>query len=128
MIPHLTPVLGPVSSALLAFCIVAEIGRELCFKAAADAAAERASYAMAVLRSPLAWAGVSLWLLEVVGWVAALQHTPLNVAFSVIALVYAGVPIAATFLLKERLAGRQVAGAVLIVAGVLCVGLSGSAA
>ena len=128
MIPHLALALSPVAVALLAFCIAAEIGRELCFKAAADAAAERASYALAVARSPLAWAGVSLWLLEVVGWIAALQHTPLNVAFSVIALVYAGVPIAATLLLKERLATRQTTGAILIVLGVLCVGLSGGPA
>jgi drug/metabolite transporter (DMT)-like permease len=122
------PALTPIAMIILALCVAAEISRELLFKVAADAAAARPGYAVAIARSPLAWAGVALWLIEIVGWVAALQRVPLNVAFSVITLCYAGVPVAAALLLKERLVKRQMAGAALIVMGVLCVGLSGRAA
>jgi undecaprenyl phosphate-alpha-L-ara4N flippase subunit ArnE len=122
---HLAPALTPAALLLLAFCLAAEIARELFFKVAADRAATRPNYAAAVVASPLAWAGVALWLVEIVGWVASLQRTPLNVAFSIITLTYVGVPIAAALVLKERLVKRQVAGAALIVLGVLCVGLSG---
>ena len=109
---------------LIAFCVLAEVGRELCFKVAADRARAKARYAAAVASSSPAWAGVLLWLVEMIAWIAVLQHAPLTLAFPAMSLVYAGVPAAAALVLKERMTGGQLAGTALIVLGVLCVSLS----
>jgi undecaprenyl phosphate-alpha-L-ara4N flippase subunit ArnE len=119
-------VLGPAALALLAFCIVAEVGRELCFKTGAQRAAVREeNYATAVLREPIVWIGILAWAVELAAWVMVLQRVPLGIAFPVMALTYAGVPLAGVLLLGERLSRSQVAGAALVAAGVFCVALSG---
>jgi undecaprenyl phosphate-alpha-L-ara4N flippase subunit ArnE len=58
-------------------------------------------------------------------WVAVLQRAPLTLAFPIMTLTYAAIPMASAFLLNERLGRTQVAGAVLVAAGVICVGVSG---
>jgi undecaprenyl phosphate-alpha-L-ara4N flippase subunit ArnE len=113
--------------ALLAFCIVAEIARELCFKAGAERAqAAPVSYAIATLQQPLVWAGIAAWGIEMVGWVMVLQRAPLGIAFPIMTLTYAGVPLAGVLLLKEKTHASQIVGTALVTAGVVCVGLSGS--
>lgn len=117
--------LTPVALALLAFCIVAEVVRELCFKAGATrAAAGGSGYVRALLRTPLVWAGILAWAVEVVAWVAVLERVPLGIAFPVMTLTYAAVPVAGIVCLRERLARGQLVGAALVAAGVVCVGLS----
>jgi len=111
--------------ALLAFCILAEIARELCFKAGAEhAQVSTASYTMSVVRQPLVWAGIAAWAVEIVGWVMVLQQAPLGIAFPIMTITYAGVPLASRLLLKEHLNVSQIAGTALVVLGVVCVGLS----
>jgi undecaprenyl phosphate-alpha-L-ara4N flippase subunit ArnE len=120
-----SPVLTASSAGLLAFCIVTEIGRELSFKAASDRADGKPAYLAALAMQPMLWAGIVFWFVEMVAWVLVLETTPLGLAFPIMTLTYAGVPLAGTLILKERLTPVQIAGAALVAAGVTCVGLSG---
>lgn len=114
---------GLYGAALMAVCIGAEVARELCFKLAATRSQpERAGYMWRVIGRPLVWAGIALWLLEALAWVAVLGSLPLGVAFPLITLSYAAVPLAGMFLLGERLHRSQVIGAALVVLGVGCIG------
>ena len=112
------------SLALLGFCVLAEIARELNFKAASlQAAPER--YVISLMRQPLLWGGIFLWVLEVAVWLLVLEHTSLAVAFPITTLTYAGTPLAAALVLNEPLSRRQKMGAGLVSLGVLCIALSG---
>jgi drug/metabolite transporter (DMT)-like permease len=110
--------------ALLAFCILAEIGVQLSFKAAANKA-EGATFVASLAAQPLLWAGIGLWAVEVMAWILVLQRTPLALAYPIMTLNFATVPLAGALVLRERLSRRQIAGAVLVGAGVACVSLSG---
>jgi undecaprenyl phosphate-alpha-L-ara4N flippase subunit ArnE len=112
------------SLALLGFCVLAEIARELNFKAASmQAAPER--YVLSLASQPLLWCGIGLWILEVAVWLLVLEHTALAVAFPITTLTYAGTPLAAALVLNEPLSRRQKLGAGLVAAGVFCIALSG---
>lgn len=115
----------PTVLGLLAFCVAAEIARELCFKSAADGAQASSNYALGLARRPLLWLGLALWVSEAVSLVLVLETAPLSLAYPITNLPYAGIPIAGALLFRERLTGSQVAGAVLIAIGVVCVGASG---
>ncbi len=110
---------------LIAFCIFAEVSRELLFKVAADSAQDSDNYALAVALKPAVWLGIFLWAVEVVAWVVLLQKVPLSIAFPLVNLNYAGVPIASALFLKERLRPKQMLGAALVAVGVFCIGLAG---
>lgn len=118
-------VITPLTIGLLAFCVVAEIARELCFKAAADRANATPNYAAALAMQPLLWLGLVCWTAEAASLVLALQTVPLSVAYPITNLPYAGIPLAGALLFRERLTRGQIAGAALIAAGVICVGVSG---
>ena len=111
------------SLALIAFCILAEIGVQLNFKAAADGAQGPSPFAVAA--QPLLWFGLTLWAAEVTAWILVLQRTPLAIAYPIMTLNFAAIPIASALVLRERLTRRQTLGAALVAAGVLCVALSG---
>jgi undecaprenyl phosphate-alpha-L-ara4N flippase subunit ArnE len=115
--------LTPWSLGLLLFCVVADIGRELNFKAA-SLQADRAGYVASLLTRPLLWLGLLLWAIEVVAWLLVLEQVPLAVAFPVMALTYAGTPLAAGLVLRETLTRGQKAGAALVALGVLVVSVS----
>jgi undecaprenyl phosphate-alpha-L-ara4N flippase subunit ArnE len=117
--------LTATSAGLLAFCIITEIGRELSFKAASDGAEGKPAYVAALALQPVLWLGIVFWFVEMIAWVLVLETTPLGLAFPIMTLTYAGVPLAGTLILKERLNPIQIAGAALVAAGVTCVGLSG---
>lgn len=109
----------------LVFCVVAEVCRELCFKAAAmRSAPQRAGYARRLVRRPLVWTGIAIWTAEIFAWVVVLGSVPLGVAFPIITLGYAAVPLAGMVVLGERLNRVQVVGSVLVVLGVGCIGWS----
>jgi drug/metabolite transporter (DMT)-like permease len=109
----------------LVFCVAAEVCRELCFKVAAmRSSPQRAGYAWRLARRPLVWAGVGLWSAEILAWVVVLGSVPLGVAFPVMTLGYAAVPLAGMAVLGERLNRVQIAGAALVVLGVGCIGWS----
>lgn len=112
------------SLVLLGFCVLAEITRELNFKAASMKAAPN-RYIVSLLTQPLLWCGIMLWTLEVAVWLLVLEHTPLAVAFPITTLTYAGTPFAAALILNEPLSRRQKMGAALVSVGVFCIALSG---
>jgi drug/metabolite transporter (DMT)-like permease len=79
-----------------------------------------------VLAQPLIWIGIALWVVESIAWVFVLQRTPLSMAFPVMTLSYATVPLAGLVLLRERMTPKQMLGAGLIFSGVLLVAVSGA--
>lgn len=112
------------SLALLGFCVLAEIARELNFKAASlQAAPDR--YALSLASQPLLWCGIAIWVLEVGAWLLVLEHAALAVAFPITTLTYAGTPLAAALVLKEPFSRRQKIGAGLVTLGVFCIAISG---
>lgn len=117
---------GLSTVALLGFCILCEAAFQILFKMAADRAeAHAASLPLGVARQPLLWLGVLLWAIEVAAWLLVLQRLPLVVAFPIMTVNYALIPLAGRLLLKEPLDRRLVAGGALIGLGVLCIGLGG---
>ena len=118
--------LVPMALALLAFCIAAETVQQLSFKVGSGRAEASPSFVRGVLGQPLIWIGVGLWVVESIAWVLVLQRSPLSMAFPVMTLSYATVPLAGLILLRERMTPRQMAGAGLIFFGVLLVAVSGA--
>ena len=109
---------------LLGFCVLAEIARELNFKAASlHASPDR--YVLSLASQPLLWCGIVIWVLEVGVWLLVLEHAALAVAFPITTLTYAGTPLAAALVLKEPFSRRQKIGAGLVTLGVFCIAISG---
>lgn len=119
----MTGPLTPAAIILLLFCVLADAGRELNFKAA-SLQADPAAPLVSLFRHPLLWVGLLLWAVEVVAWILALAKVPLTTAFPIMALTYALTPLAARFALGERLGRSQKAGAALVALGVLVVSLN----
>ncbi len=106
---------------LILLCVIAEITLDLCYKVAVTRAAKIDDRLVTVLRQPLTWVGMALWLVQTLLWVRVLQTTPLTVAFPMMSLVYIGIPLASRFLLKEKMGVRHWLAAGLIAGGVaLC--------
>ncbi|WP_394762642.1 EamA family transporter [Phenylobacterium sp.] len=118
--------LGVTALGLLAFCISAETVQQVSFKMAANAARVAGGSALRLARHPLVWLGAAIWAVESIAWVQVLQRAPLSLAFPIMTLSYAAVPVAGVLLLGERMSRRQVLGASLIFLGVACVGIAGS--
>ena len=108
---------------LLLFCVLTDIARELNFKAA-TLSADRRTYVVSLLTHPYLWLGIAFWAVEGVAWLLVLESASLAVAFPIMALTYAGTPLAAGLVLGERLTPGQRLGAGLVTAGVLIVSLS----
>lgn len=106
--------------ALIAFCIILETAREVCFKKAANANALTVA-----LAQPIAWLGIAFWGAELVAWTLVLEHVPLSIAFPLMALVYVAIVIAGAYVFKEKVNLRHGVGALLITVGVACVGATG---
>lgn len=108
---------------LLLFCVLTDIARELNFKAA-TLNADRRTYVVSLLTHPYLWLGIVFWAVEGIVWLLVLETTSLAVAFPIMALTYAGTPLAAGLVLGEQLNRGQKLGAGLVAAGVLIVSLS----
>jgi len=116
----------PSALALLAFCVAAEGVQQVSFKVGVARAEGAASAIRGVLLQPLIWAGISIWVMESIAWVLVLQKSPISVAYPVMTLTYATVPLVGVLVLRERMSRRQMMGAALIFSGVLLVGLAGA--
>ena len=92
----MTAPLSPWIFGLILFCVLAEVGTQLNFKAASEASRPD-SPVLSLFRQPLLWVGVMLWAIEVVAWLLVLQ---------------------------EQLSRSQALGAGLVALGVLIVSLS----
>lgn len=122
MIDH--AVAGPLTLpmlALIGFCILTEMGREVCFKYAAV----RAPSVIRSLLLPITWLGCVLWAAELLAWMAVLEEVPLSVAFPLMALSYVVMVFAGAWFFGEHINFRHRAGVLMITAGVICVGLTG---
>jgi len=120
----MTPLRSAVTLALFALAFATLVGRELCFKVAADQALRRGGAASSSLARPAFWLGLAVGAAAIVTWVLVLQHAPLAVAYPIMASTYAGVPVASALLFRERLTRSQIVGVGLVTAGVACVLLS----
>lgn len=116
----------PAALGLLAFCILAETVQQLSFKLGSARAEAAPAFVRGVIGQPLIWIGIVIWAVESIAWVLVLQRAPLSMAYPVMALSYATVPLAGLLLLKEKMTSRQALGAFLIFSGVLLVGVSGA--
>ncbi len=108
--------------------IAFEVMGQVAFKRGATRVAAREAgifrYWSRMLRDGWVQAGIALYAVELLLWIAALRLAALSVAFPMMALSYCGVAIAGHFWLGERL-GRQgrvavvliTAGAILVTAG-----------
>ncbi|MGO4197642.1 permease [Rhizobium sp. YAF28] len=105
--------------AIIAFCILAETGRELCFKYGA------ASALFETMQKPVIWLGIVFWAVELVMWTRVLEQVALSVAFPLMALSYAAIAFAGAAIFKETINLRHALGIVLVTAGVVCVGATG---
>ena len=113
------------SAALLTFCILTEVGREVGFKIVSDSSPNNQTFVASLVSSPILWLAIALGAANFFSWFLVLQHMSLAVAYPIVSLVYVGVPLAGVLLLREKMSARQAAGAVLIAMGVACVGASG---
>lgn len=110
---------GTMLLATIAFCIVTETGRELCFKHAAMRSDRT------FLLVPMTWLGVAFWAVELVAWTVVLAEAPLSIAFPLMSLSYATIAICAAIFFKEKIDMRRLVGITLILGGVVCVGATG---
>ena len=117
--------LHPAVIGLLVFCILAEIAYQVSFKLGAGRAGRDGGPLVGVAVQPLVWLGIVIWSVEAVVWVLVLQRAPLSLAYPVMTLNYAAVPLAGVILLRERLSRSQIAGAARGAAGGGCNGRSG---
>ena len=118
--------LVPAALGLLAFCIFGETVQQLSFKVGSGRAEARGGFVRGVLTEPLIWLGVAIWVVESIAWVMVLQRAPISMAYPIMTLTYAAVPLAGMLLLRERMTRRQILGAALIFGGVVLVGASGA--
>ncbi|MFF0924396.1 permease [Rhizobium beringeri] len=105
--------------AAILFCILAETGRELCFKHGAT------SVLFESLQKPVIWLGITFWGFELVMWTRVLEEVALSVAFPLMALSYAAIAFAGAAIFKETINLRHALGIVLVTLGVVCVGATG---
>lgn len=106
--------------ALIVFCIITEAIYQLCFKQAAND-----STLLQTLIKPILWLGILFWAIELVAWTNVLEHVPLSVAFPLMSFTYVTTLIASAFIFNEQVNKRHAIGALLIAAGVACVGVTG---
>lgn len=78
-----------------------------------------------VFSSPMLWAGIAAYAVELILWLAVLANAPLSFVFPLASLSYVGVLVASRLVLGETLSRRRIAGAVLITAGVALVYIGG---
>ncbi len=107
--------------ALVAFCVLTEMGREVCFKFAAV----RGLDIVRILLLPVTWLGVAFWAVELFCWMQVLEKVPLSIAFPLTALSYVAMVFAGAIFFSEKVNQRHAFGVFLITIGVACVGLSG---
>lgn len=74
-----------------------------------------------VFTSPLLWAGIGAYAVELGLWLAVLANAPLSFVFPLASLSYVGVLVASRVILKETVSMRRWAGALLITLGVTLV-------
>jgi multidrug transporter EmrE-like cation transporter len=98
---------------------------QLCLKAATNATGPlnlSAGHAVASMTrlaaAPPLWAGLALYGVSVIVWIAALYRTPVSVAYPMLSIGYIVNAFAAYYLFHEPITATKGAGIVVICAGV----------
>lgn len=110
--------LSPGSIALALATVALNSSAQLLLRGAALRGASPAE-PLTLLRSPLFLVALVAYGASVLTWTAVLRKAPLGVALPFVSLAYIAVPVAARFLLGDPLSWRMMAGAVLVVTGVV---------
>jgi multidrug transporter EmrE-like cation transporter len=105
--------------ALVAFCVLTEAGREVCFKFASINGGGN------IFLRPATLVGVVFWGVEILASTYVLAHLPLSIAFPLMASSYAVIAVSGAVIFKEKLNARHSVGVALITGGVICVGVTG---
>jgi undecaprenyl phosphate-alpha-L-ara4N flippase subunit ArnF len=112
---------------LIIAAVMLEVFAQLAFKrgtasAALEVAPGRAlAYWMRLGTSGWIGAGIALYGVELLCWIAALHDVPLNVAFPAMSLSYCGVAVGAHYWLREAISTRSALAIAMIAAGVALV-------
>lgn len=112
---------------LLSGAVMCEVVAQVLFKRGVGTDLHGEATFVHALRSRSVLAGVAIYSLEFVLWIAALSVVPLSVAIPFAALAYGGVVLASRFVLAERIAPRRWLGTTVVAIGValVCVPASG---
>ena len=70
-----------------------------------------------VVSTPLIWAGIAAYTIDLGAWLFVLSRLPLSVAFPLASLSYCGIALASRFVLRETVSAGRWAGTVLIALG-----------
>lgn len=121
--------LSPISIALLLFAVTTAMAGQLMLKhgmqlATAHAGDARGSLAVAAITSPWVLAGLGVFGVSAVAWLATLSRVPLSVAYPFNALGYLGILGASVIFLHERAGIMTWAGSALVVTGLIMVVLA----
>ena len=112
----------PVRSLLLTLlCVLLIAGGQLLFKAAADRW-QVAGWSWATITSflsPIMLTALAVYALATLLWVYVLRTVPIGTAYAVFSLAFVVVPLAAHFVLGERLSVNALVGGAIIVVGVI---------
>lgn len=116
---------------VLLFCasVLCDVAGQLAFKRGADRLpdlreAGAHGFAARLVLEPFLALGLAIYAIEFLVWTRILVLVPLSIAFPLASLNILGVTLASRFWLGETLAARQIAGAVLVTAGVALVASS----
>jgi multidrug transporter EmrE-like cation transporter len=119
-------------SMLLAFCIIFDVARDLCFKLSARAGIEAVPtsfphnfFGLFAPHTVWAAAGAAVWGIEILAYAQVLARLPLNIAFPIMSLTYAAAPLAGWLLLGEKVSPQRWFGIGLVTAGVMIIGTTG---
>jgi drug/metabolite transporter (DMT)-like permease len=74
-----------------------------------------------VVLTPMVFAGLALYGVAAIVWIAILAKLPLSTAYPILGLTFVFVPILSALLLREPVSAAQLGGAALIVIGVALV-------
>lgn len=113
--------------AILALTIALEVSGQLCFKVGLGGVSSAQSAQpvwLKVATTPLIWAGVAAYAIELAAWLFILSRLPLSVAFPAGSLSYCGIALASRFVLNEPVSRQRWIGTVLVAIGVAIVSMT----
>lgn len=110
--------------AILVLTVGLEVAGQLCFKVGLGGAASARTAMPVWLKvaiTPLIWAGVAVYAVELGARLFVLSRLPLSVAFPVASFSYCGIALASRFILNEPVSRQRWIGTALIALGVAIV-------
>lgn len=115
--------------ALLALSIALSVTGQLLLKVGTNrlspfSAHHMGQFFVLAASSPWIWAGITVYAVSAMSWIAVLSRLPLSLAFPALSTGYVAVIFLSSILFGESLNGWKVAAACLIVAGVSLLGHS----